>query len=100
MTMGNSVLWNSYDSGMPNSFPEVPWAMEVAKDYKVKAGEWFWEYGMQLNTIYDAEEIRDHLLRAIYGTWSNVKADPANANLKLKWVAHISGKRESTKNSG
>lgn len=95
MTMGNSVLWNSYDTKKTTTFPEVPWATTVAKDYKVAAGEWFWEYGMHLNTIYDAEEIRDHLFRAIYGTWSNVKADPASANLKLKWIAYIAGKRES-----
>ncbi|WP_297088315.1 FAD-dependent oxidoreductase [uncultured Draconibacterium sp.] len=95
MTMGNSVLWNSFDAGVPSKFPEVPWATEVAKDYKVTGGEWFWEYGMHLNTIYDAEEIRDHLFRAIYGTWSNVKADKENANLKLEWVAYIAGTRES-----
>jgi len=95
MTMGSSVLWNSYDAGKPSSFPAVPWAMDVAKDYQVKGGEWFWEYGMNLNTIDDGEQIRDHLFRAIYGTWSNVKADPKNANLKLKWVAFIAGKRES-----
>ncbi|MGV8096212.1 MAG: FAD-dependent oxidoreductase [Mangrovibacterium sp.] len=95
MTMGTSLLWNSYDTDTPSTFPSVPWAIDVAKDYKVTGGEWFWEYGMQLNTIYDAEEIRDHLFRAIYGTWSNVKADPANAKLKLKWMAYIAGKRES-----
>ena len=95
MTMGNTVLWNSYDAGTSSSFPNVPWAMNVAKDYKVKGGEWFWEYGMNLNTIYDAEEIRDHLFRAIYGTWANVKADSENASLKLKWMAYIAGKRES-----
>ncbi len=95
MTMGSSVLWNSYDAGQPSPFPSVPWAMNVAKDYKVKGGEWFWEYGMNLNTIDDAEQIRDHMFRAIYGTWANVKADPENVNLKLKWVAFIAGKRES-----
>jgi hypothetical protein len=95
MTMGNSVLWNSYDAGEPSDFPTVPWAMDVAKDKKVTRGEWDWEYGMHLNTIYDAEHIRDHLFRAIYGTWSNVKSDPNHANRKLKWVAYIAGKRES-----
>ena len=64
-------------------------------DYKVKGGEWFWEYGMHLNTIYDAENARDHLLRAIYGTFSNVKQDKGNENLKLKWVGYVLGKRES-----
>ncbi len=105
MTMGNSILWNSVevetqanvDPEIPITigFHEVPWAMDVAKDYKVTRGEWFWEYGLLMNTIYDAEEIRDHLLRAIYGNWYNIKQDPKNANLKLKWIAYIAGKRES-----
>ncbi len=63
-------------------------------------GEWFWEYGLLMNTIYDAEEIRDHLFRAIYGNWYNVKQDPKNANLKLKWIAYVAGKRESRRIMG
>lgn len=110
MTMGNSILWNSVETD-PNKnvepenplkvgWKEVPWAMDVAKDYKAARGEWFWEYGLMMNTIYEAEEIRDHLFRAIYGNWYNVKQDPKNANLKLKWIAHIAGKRESRRIMG
>ncbi|MCD6355429.1 MAG: FAD-dependent oxidoreductase [Prolixibacteraceae bacterium] len=110
MTMGNSLLWNSVEvktasskyQEMPKSvgFKEVPWAMDVAKDYNAKRGEWFWEYGLLMNTIYDAESIRDHLFRAVYGNWYNVKQDPKNANLKLKWMAYIAGKRESRRIMG
>ncbi|MEM8708370.1 MAG: FAD-dependent oxidoreductase, partial [Actinomycetota bacterium] len=32
----------------------------------------FWEYGQWLDLQRDAEHIRDHLLRALYGTFSNV----------------------------
>jgi hypothetical protein len=35
------------------------------------------------------------MFRAIYGNWYNVKQDPENANLKLKWIAYVAGKRES-----
>ncbi len=110
MTMGNSLLWNSVKIESENKatpenkinvgWKEVPWAMEVAKDYNAKRGEWFWEYGLLMNTIYDAEEIRDHLFRAIYGNWYNVKQDPENADLKLKWIAYIAGKRESRRIMG
>ncbi len=102
MTMGNSILWNSVETGeaSANTFPEVPWAINVAKDYKAIRGEWFWEYGLHMNTIYDAEEIRDHIFRAIYGNWHNVKQDPKNANLKLKWIAYVAGKRESCRIMG
>ncbi|MFW5756612.1 MAG: FAD-dependent oxidoreductase [Tangfeifania sp.] len=111
MTMGNTILWNSIEvdeepSGKYGEKPktvgwkEVPWAMDVAKDYKAKRGEWFWEYGLLMNTIYDAEEIRDHMFRAIYGNWYNVKQDPENANLKMKWMAYVAGKRESRRIMG
>lgn len=110
MTMGNSILWNSIEvENMPDSyqekprhvgFHEVPWAMDVAKDYSATRGEWFWEYGLLMNTIYEAEEIRDHLFRAIYGNWYNVKQDPKNANLRLKWIAYVAGKRESRRIMG
>ncbi|WP_346860161.1 FAD-dependent oxidoreductase [uncultured Draconibacterium sp.] len=110
MTMGNSILWNSVkienlgntnpENNMQVGWQEVPWAMDVAKDYKATRGEWFWEYGLFLNTIYDAEEIRDHMFRAIYGNWYNVKQDPENANLKLKWMAYVAGRRESRRIMG
>jgi hypothetical protein len=97
MTMGNSVLWNSYDTGAPCDFPEVPWAMDVAKGHKATAGEWYWEYAVSdaMDTIDDAEEMRDHLLRAIYGSFSNAKKDAKNARRALRWVAYVAGKRES-----
>jgi len=100
MTLGNTVLWNSENVGNPSTFPEVPWATDVARDYIAEGAEWFWEYGHLKNTIYDAEHIRDHLFRAIYGTWYNIKQDTQNANLKLKWVAYIAGKRESRRIMG
>jgi len=110
MTMGNSILWNSVkieseasvdpENELNVGWKEVPWAMEVAKDYKATRGEWFWEYGLLMNTIYDAEEIRDHLFRAIYGNWYNVKQDPENADLKMKWMAYVMGRRESRRVMG
>ena len=95
MTMGNTLMWNTYDTGSPAPFPEVPWAMSVAGTAAATSGGWNWEYGMYLNTIYDAEEIRDHLLRAIYGNFYNAKHSSANANLAFAWVPYVTGKRES-----
>jgi len=95
-TMGSSLLWNSERAGAPVTFPEVPWAMDVAKGHAATSGEWYWEYSSNdKHQIDDAEEIRDHLLRAIYGSFSNAKKDPKNANTRLKWVGYLSGKRES-----
>ncbi len=99
--MGTSVLWNSRRSDRPSTFPSVPWAMPVAKDHQATEGEWFWEYSdNQLNQVRDAERIRDHLLRAIYGSYANAKRHPKNATVELKWVAYVGGKRESRRLMG
>ncbi len=99
ITMGTSVLWNSEKADQPVSFPEVPWAMDVAKDHVAVSGEWYWEYHGK-DTIYDAEHIRDHLFRAIYGSFSNAKKLEKYSNVKLKWVAYVAGKRESRRLMG
>lgn len=93
--MGSTLLFLSENDSVEQSFPEVPWAMDVAKDYSAAQNEWFWEYGIGLDPFADAEHIRDHLLRAIYGAFYNEKQKSGNENRKLDWVAHIMGKRES-----
>jgi len=94
--MGSSVLWGSKLTEMKQIFPDVPWAMPVAKAYEEVNGEWQWEFSRNdLNQIDDAEEIRDHMLRAIYGSFSNAKKHPDNNNRKLEWVSYLVGKRES-----
>ncbi|MEM0968829.1 MAG: FAD-dependent oxidoreductase, partial [Verrucomicrobiota bacterium] len=92
--MGTSVLWNGEQTNERQEFPEVPWAMPVAKDHEATKGEWYWEYSNNdLDQIADAEQIRDHMLRAIYGSFSNAKLHPKNATYKLTWVAYVGGKR-------
>ncbi len=100
-TMGNSLMWKSRDTGSPSEFPtDLPWAQAVAGARADTGGEWNWEYGISLDTIYDAEEIRDHLLRAIYGNFANAKKNSANANRALSWVPYVAGKRESRRLMG
>ncbi|MDD2305821.1 MAG: FAD-dependent oxidoreductase [Prolixibacteraceae bacterium] len=115
--MGSSVLWGSENAGKRVEFPEVPWAMDVAKKYAEKNGEWQWEFSQNdLSQIEDAETIRDHMFRAIYGSFYNYKhptqdtqlSDKAKMatvdmskrqakvdSLQLKWVSYLLGKRES-----
>jgi len=50
--------------------------------------------------VKDAEQIRDHMLRAIFGCFSNAKKHPKNATVQLKWVAYVGGKRESRRLMG
>ncbi|MGM9592230.1 MAG: FAD-dependent oxidoreductase [Oscillospiraceae bacterium] len=48
----------------------------------------YWEYGQNMNLKDNEEEIRDHLLRALYGTFSNIKkARPKEyAGLEFEWL--------------
>jgi hypothetical protein len=109
---GNTLFFRTKMADSPVLFPEVPLAVEVAKDYAQLHGQlvrlglengpgpavgapWhakrkmigltdpdrmelpcthYWEYGQFLDPYQEAEHIRDHLLKALYGTFSNVKA--------------------------
>ncbi|MCF7956896.1 MAG: FAD-dependent oxidoreductase [Phycisphaerae bacterium] len=94
--MGSSLLWYSSPMKSRSTFPEVPWAMDVAKTKSALSGEWFWEYtDNNKHMIDDAEEIRDHMFRAIYGSFYNAKKESKNANRKLDWMGYLNGKRES-----
>jgi hypothetical protein len=62
----------------------------------------FWEYGQFLDLYRDGELIRDHLLRALFGTFSNVKRlDPEGfANLELEWLAFVPAQGEFNRYKG
>jgi len=112
--MGSSILWNSENAGTKVDFPKVPWALNVAINFAAKSGDWQWEFTKnELSQINDAESIRDHLFRAIYGSFYNYKypnedtkvfvagkLKPVSSvksqnrdSLQLKWVAYLLGKR-------
>ena len=96
MTLGSSILWRTYDAGAPVAAPQaLGWATDVSGPYSATSGNWDWETGFFQDTIYDAEAIRDHMFRAIYGSFWNAKQDPANANRRFEWVGYMAGKRES-----
>ncbi|KAF5007799.1 hypothetical protein FDECE_5923 [Fusarium decemcellulare] len=133
---GNTVFFRTHMADSPVSFPFVPWATEVAKDFANLGGQLvkpgiengegpaayseqkavnksvrrrmtrplthFWEYGQHLDPYTQGEHIRDHLLRAIYGTFSNVKnLEPDKyANLELDWVAHVAAQGEFRRYKG
>lgn len=101
MTMGASVQWYSVDVGKVISFPEFNYGIEFTEKNceKVTMGEWTWETGMNVDQIKDFEYIRDYGLLVVYSNWSFLKnrmlENAQYKNLKLDWVAFISGKRES-----
>lgn len=99
-TLGTSNLWASVERDTVSTFPETPWAMQFSDEYHIDQtrSDWEWETGFgNFNTITEAEQIRDHNLRAIYGNWSYLKKGKADkyGKQELAWVAYIGGKRES-----
>lgn len=99
-TLGTSNLWASLPVDSVTSFPETPWALPFSDEYHIdeERSDWEWETGFgNMNTITEAEKIRDHNLRAIYGNWSYLKNNKSEkyGKRELAWVAYISGKRES-----
>lgn len=99
-TLGTSNLWASLPVDSVTSFPETPWALQFSDEYHIDQtkSDWEWETGFgNFNTITQAEQIRDHNLRAIFGNWSYLKNSKKEkfAKQELAWVAYIGGKRES-----
>lgn len=130
---GNTLFFRTKMASSPVSFPDVPWATAVSKEFSnlsgqlVKYGEengqgpriedgvgptsrprmrkemtHYWEYGQYLDPYKNGERIRDHLLRAIYGTFSNVKRfEPEKyANLALDLVAFVPAQGEFRRYKG
>lgn len=65
-----------------------------AQDY----GYWWIEIpGEKENIIEEYEEIRDQLVRAVYGVWDHIKngGDHGAENFELIWVGMLPGTRES-----
>jgi len=56
----------------------------------------YWEYGQWLDPYTSGELVRDYLMRALYGTFSNVKTmEPeAYANLEFDWMAFVAAQGE------
>ena len=99
-TLGTSNLWAAVERDTASTFPECPWAIQFSDEYHIDdhKADWQWETGFgNFNTITEAEQIRDHNLRAIYGNWAYLKNHKQEkyANYELAWVAYIGGKRES-----
>ena len=103
--MGRSNLWFVADTGAPTDFPRVPWALDLT-DYPVpdpseKISGWYWESGYDHDPFAKGEYIRDWNLRAAYGTWDKVKnIEKRYPTHAIKWMAYISGKRESRRLMG
>lgn len=109
-TMGNSIMFYAVDTGKPIKFVKPDWAYTYSEEdmnhrphSEITSGYWWIELGGKtLNTIYDAEELRDELMKTVYGIWDHIKngGDHGAENYKLEWVGALPGKRESRRLTG
>jgi hypothetical protein len=62
----------------------------------------YWEYGQWLDPYTSGELVRDYLMRALYGTFSNVKKlEPDEyANLEFDWMAFVAAQGEFRRYKG
>lgn len=105
VTMGNSLMFQAKDTGHPVRFIKPDWAYDFTeeqlknRDHRlITSGYWWIELGGgEQDTIADAEELRDELMKTVYGIWDHIKngGDHGAENYDLTWVGMIPGKRES-----
>lgn len=93
-TLGASLMWYSEEANTTIPF-SAPWAEKFSQGVVATAGEWNWEYGIRNDIIVEGEEVRDRILKAIFGAFSLAKKNPDNGRKVLVFCPFILGKRES-----
>lgn len=122
-TMGNSILLQLRATKEDHPFKAPDWAYHFTDDdfnydkpkstipgvkfnYKKpfpKDNNYWWiEFGGELNTIFDANDIQYELKRIAYGVWEYMKNHPDGRckNYDLDWIGSLPGKRESIRYVG
>ncbi len=104
-TMGMTCLFFGRETSRPQPFTPPDWAytFESIDDLphrppgNLECGYWWIELGGDGDSIADAEQVRDELLKIVYGIWDHLKnhGDYGAENWALDWVQFLPGKRES-----
>lgn len=105
-TLGMTCLFAARDAGRPMSFEPPRWAYDFPTEDSfgpgrrghnwLEMGYWWIELGGDRDVIHDAEDIRDELLKIVFGVWDHIKnhGDHGAENWVLDWVQFLPGKRE------
>jgi hypothetical protein len=104
--LGSSIFFYTKDTGRPERFV----APDIARDIRdtpiltnriIRTGDngcnyWWIEWGGELDTVAENEQIRDELWSVVFGIWDYIKnSGEFDADtLTLEWVGSIPGKRE------
>jgi hypothetical protein len=105
--LGHSLYFYSRDTGKPVKYIPPAFALTDItripryRDFRVSdtgCRLWWLEYGGDLDTVGETEEIKWELWSVAYGVWNYIKNSgefPDAENLTLEWMGMIPGKRES-----
>ncbi len=118
-TMGNSILLQLRKTAEHHPFIPPPWAYKftdadfVNDAQPVEKGRyfsykrlypdnnnfWWVEFGGNIDTVGDANEIQLELKKIAYGAWAYMKNHPDGRcrDYELDWIGALPGKRESTR---
>jgi hypothetical protein len=109
-TLASTLLFQARKHDHPMPFKAPAWARKFTEeelrlrphanggaDGGLEYGYWWVEWGGQLDTIKDNEQIRDELLAILFGVWDHIKnsGDHGAENWALEWFGFLPGKRES-----
>ncbi|MCX7590646.1 MAG: FAD-dependent oxidoreductase [Kiritimatiellae bacterium] len=111
-TMGMSCLLQARETDRSQPFIPPTWAYTFESDSdlpwrdhdltKWTTNFWWVELGGDRDSIHDAEDVRDELLKIVFGVWDHIKnrGDHGAENWVLEWVGFLPGKRESRRLMG
>lgn len=112
-TMGLSCLFQLRETDSPRPFIPPDWAYSYPTDadmnacgqrgHNIRSTNFWWiEVGGDRDSIYDAEDLRDELLKIAFGVVDHIKnhGDHGAENWKLDWIGFLPGKRESRRYVG
>lgn len=109
-TMGMSCLLQTRETGSPQPFIAPDWAHVYKtndelnnRPHDLRSHNFWWlELGGDRDSIHDAEEVKDELLKSAFGIWDHIKnqGDHGADNWQLEWLGFLPGKRESRRYIG
>jgi FAD dependent oxidoreductase len=110
--LGHSLYFYTRDTGRPVNYVAPSFALRditaIPRFRELRVADtgcrlWWLEYGGNLDTVHQTEEIKWELWRVAYGVWNYIKNSgnfPEAENLTLEWMGTIPGKRESRRFMG
>ncbi|MBN1808329.1 MAG: FAD-dependent oxidoreductase [Planctomycetes bacterium] len=111
-TMGMTCLFSAKEYDTVQHFEPPAWAYRYDDENELpygadrhkwwSLGYWWVELGGEVHSIYDTENIRDELLKTVYGLWDHIKnrGNHGADNWALDWIQFLPGKRESRRYLG